>query len=270
MLRPTANATISFGLVSASVRLYSLAESAARFSFNWLHKGCGSRLKQQYVCARDGAKVERDDMIKGYEYAKDQYVLLTEAEIKALDEVGTGTIEVAYFVPAERVPKTYHGTIQYLAPGETGKRAFVLLRDGMRQTGLAAVGRYAARGRQHLVLLVPFENAILLQYLHYADEVRSTSEIPAPEEAANAAELALVTQFLGAMRREEFDPYEYHDEVRGRVAELIDRKIAGEEIADLHNEAPAPAGIVDIMRALQDSIAATEQVRKPEKRVRTA
>src|SRR3954468_14991922 len=152
--RSLANATISFGLVSVPVNLYSSAESKASVSFNMLHKKCGSRVKQQYICPKDNDEVvPRDEMVKGYEFAKDQFVVLTPDEIKALEEKGTGTIDVSEFVPLDKVDREYVDKVYYLGPNKGGDRAYRLLAAALQETGKAAIGQYAARGRNQLILL---------------------------------------------------------------------------------------------------------------------
>ena len=150
--RSIANATISFGLVSVPVNLYSSSESKSSVSFNMLHKKCNTRLKQQYTCPKDNEIVGRDDTVKGYEFAKDQYVVFTPEELKALDEKATGMIEVVEFVPLEKVDREYVDKVYYLGPDKGGDRAYRLLCEALRQTGRAALGQYAARGGQTLVL----------------------------------------------------------------------------------------------------------------------
>ena len=251
--RPIASASISFGLVTVPIQMYSAAETSGNVSFNWIHKGCGSRLKQQYVCAREGTKVEREDMIKGYEFAKDQYVTFTPDELKALEEVGTNAIEIVEFVPAHKVQRVYIDRPYYLAPGKGGDRAYRLLREAMRETGLSAIGRYAARGKQYLVMLSPMDDAIMLEYLHYADEVRPMSEIPIPSGEVKDNELKLAVNLVQQLATEEFKPDQYKDDVRDRVLDLITRKVEGEDITQAPAEAPATQ-IIDLMAALKASL----------------
>ena len=149
------SATVSFGLVSVPVKLYSSSESSGSISFNWIHRDCGSRLKQQYICDREGTVVSRDEMVKGYEFSKNQYVLFSPDELKVLEEKGDNTIAIEEFVPADQVDKSYLDRIYYLGPDKGGDRAYRLLSTAMRQTGLSALGRYAARGKQYLVLVRP-------------------------------------------------------------------------------------------------------------------
>ena len=160
--RSIGTATISFGLVSVPVSIYSASESKASVSFNMLHKKCGSRLKQQYICPKDNNEVvTRDDTVKGYEYAKDQYVVLTAEELKALEEKATSTIDVLEFVPLATVDREYMDKVYYLGPDKGGDRAYRLLAAALKETGRAALGQYAARGQQHLVLLRP-RNGVLV------------------------------------------------------------------------------------------------------------
>src|SRR5512138_375255 len=159
--RAIGSAMISFGLVSVPVTLYSTSESAASVSFNLLHRACGSRLKQQYVCPTDNAVVERDDMAKGYEFAKGQFVLFSPDELKALDEQANNTIEIAEFVPLDRVERLYLDKAYYLAPDKGGDRAYHLLSRALAETGRAALGQYAARGKQQLVLVRPLGDVLV-------------------------------------------------------------------------------------------------------------
>lgn len=234
--------------------MFSAAENSGSVSFNWIHKGCGSRLKQQYICARDGTKVEREDMIKGYEFAKDQYVLFNPDELKALEEVGTNTIEIMEFVPASKVQRIYIDRPYYLAPGKGGDRAYRLLREAMRETQLSAIGRYAARGKQYLVMLSPMEDAIMLEYLHYADEVRPLSEIPIPSGDIKDNELKLAVNLVQQLATDEFRPEQYKDDVHERVLELITKKIEGEDITHAAPEEAPATQIIDLMAALKASL----------------
>jgi DNA end-binding protein Ku len=251
--RPLASASISFGLVSVPIQLYSASETGGSVSFNWIHKDCGSRLKQQYICARDGVKVEREDMVKGYEFAKDQYVLFTPDELKALDEVGTGTIEIVEFVPADKVSRVYFDRPYYVAPAKGGDRAYRLLREAMKETGLSAIGRYAARGKQYLIMLSPMNDAIMMEQLHYADEVRPMSDVPIPEGDVKDSELKLAVNLVQQLATDEFKPEQYRDDVRDRVLELINNKIEGQDITAAPSEQPA-AQIIDLMAALKASL----------------
>jgi DNA end-binding protein Ku len=255
MARPIAGATISFGLVSIPVRLYPATQSKAGVSFNLLHKKCGSRLKQQYVCPRDGEQVSRDDMVKGYEFSKDQYVTFTPDELKSLEEKATQSIDIDAFVPLSAIDPIYFERPYYLGPEKGGDKAYLLLAEAMRETGRAALARYAARGKQYLVMLRPSPDgrALILQELLYADEVRPMSEVPLPDGAAREAELKLAKQLIDQIASETFEPSKYHDEVRERIQADIERKVQGHDISE-SAPAPEPARIIDLMAALKASL----------------
>ena len=169
--RPIASGTISFGLVSIPIKLYAAADASGAVSFNLLHGADASRLKQQYVCAKDGEIVPRDQMVKGYEFAKDRYVTFTPEELKALEEQSTQSIEVVEFVPIDKVDPVYFDRTYYVGPDKGGAKAYALLSKVMQETGRVALARYAARGKQYLVMLRPVDGGIAMQQLYYADEV---------------------------------------------------------------------------------------------------
>jgi DNA end-binding protein Ku len=258
--RPFASGTISFGLVTVPVKLYSTGESAVGIQLNMLHKKCGSRLKQQYICPTDNEVVGRDEMVKGYEYAKGQYVLFTEEELKALTPEATNTIEITEFVPLDQVDPIYYEKSTYLGPDRNGDRPYRLLSEAMKKTGRAALARYAARGKDYLVLLRPFQEGLLMQQLRYADELRSFSEVPLAPAEVKEPELRLAVQLIEQIATDKFQPESYEDHVRQRTRDLIEQKVAGQEITAAPQEAPK-AQIIDLMEALKASLAAA----KPEK-----
>jgi DNA end-binding protein Ku len=252
--RSIGTATISFGLVSVPVNLYSSAESKTSVSFNMLHKKCGGRLKQQYTCPKDNEVVGREDTVKGYEFAKDQYVILTPEELKALEEKATSIIEVVEFVPLAQVDREYLCKVYYLGPDKGGDRAYRLLTEALKETGRAALGQYAARGLQHLVLLRPVKGVLVMEQLHYADEVRPTTEVPIPQGEVKPTELLLAKQLIEQSSSDTFEPQKYKDTVRERVLETIQRKVDGQDItADV--SADGNGKIVDLMEALKASLA---------------
>src|SRR6058998_1778668 len=203
--RSIGTATISFGLVSVPVNIYSSSESKTSVSFNMLHKKCGSRLKQQYTCTKDNEIVTRDETVKGYEFAKDQYVILTAEELKALEEKATGMIDVIEFVPLAKVDREYLEKVYYLGPDKGGDRAYRLLAAALKETGRAALGQYAARGQQYLILLRPYNDCLVMEQLHYADEVRATTEVPVPQGDIKPMELALAKQLIDQTANENFE-----------------------------------------------------------------
>jgi DNA end-binding protein Ku len=252
--RSIAKGTLSFGLVTVPIQLYSAAESSAAVSFNLLHDTCHSRLKQQYVCPKDGEIVTRDRMVKGYEFAKEQYVTFTEDELKTMAEQASRAIEITEFVPASKVDPVYFDTPYYLGPDKGGERAYRLLAEAMRKTGRSALAKWAARGKMYLVLIRAIEGGMVMQSLHYADEVRPFSEIGVDAAAVKDAELELAMRLIDQIATEEFRPDKYEDEVKKRYHEAIQRKVEGQEVTVAAPEQPR-AQIIDLMEALKASLA---------------
>ncbi|HEX3695058.1 MAG TPA: Ku protein [Polyangia bacterium] len=256
MARAIAGGTISFGLVSIPVKLYSATQASAGISFHLLHAKDNTRLKQQYICPRDNEIVPRDEMIKGYEFAKDQYVTFSGEELKALEEKATQTIEIAEFVPMQKIDPVYFDKPYYLGAEKGGEKAYHLLCQAMRDTGRCGLARYAARGKQYLVLLRPTTEepgGLVMQQLLYADEVRPFSDVPIAEADVREPELKLAKQLIDQIAVETFDPTQFEDDVRKRTQEDIDRKVKGQEISAAE-PAPEPARIIDLMEALKASL----------------
>jgi DNA end-binding protein Ku len=261
MARAIAGATISFGLVSIPVKLYSATQASAGVSFHLLHGKCGSRVKQQYICPRDNELVAREEMVKGYEISKDQYVTFTPEELKALEERATETIDIAQFVPVSSIDPVYFDKPYYLSAEKGGEKAYMLLTEAMRESGRAALARYAARGKQYLVMVRPTTEkpgGLVLQQLLYADEVRPLAEVPLPDGEVREPELKLARQLIDQIAAETFEPTLYHDDVRERIQADIQRKMQGQDIATSAPE-PQPARIIDLMEALKASLAAAPQ-----------
>jgi DNA end-binding protein Ku len=279
--RSIASLTVSFGLVSIPVRLFSATESMKAISFNLLHKGCGSRLKQQYFCAKEEVAVAREDMVKGYEFSKDQYVLFSPEELKALEEAGTGMAEISEFVPLDTVDPVFYDKPYYLAPDKGGAKPYALLAKALRESKRCALGRWAARGKQYIVMIRAVEQGLVMQQLMYAAEVRPFNEIEIPETEVKDAELKLAKQLIDAQTSKAFDPSQYKDDVAERVHAAIDRKVAGHEIVgSVMPEVPASGQVIDLMEALRASLekrgaakpskAAAPEARKPAKKAPAA
>jgi len=279
--RSIASLTISFGLVSIPVKLYSATEASRAISFNLLHKTCGSRLKQQYVCVKEDVVVPRDEMVKGYEFAKDQYVMFTAEELKTLEEAGTHAADITEFVPIEAIDPVYFDKAYYLAPDKGGAKPYALLTKALRESDRCAIGRWAARGKQYIVMIRPIEDGLVMQQLLYAAEVRSIKDLEIPQTDVKDAELKLAQQLIEQQASEEFDPGAYTDEVRARIEASVQKKVEGQEIT--MTEAPeGGAQVIDLMEALRASLEkkapapakATEkaqpEARKPPKRARAA
>ncbi|HUF72818.1 MAG TPA: Ku protein [Gammaproteobacteria bacterium] len=263
--RALSSATIAFGLVSIPVKLYSAAESSAQIRFNQIDQRDGSRVKQQLISSQSGEIVPREEIVKGYEFSKGQYVLFTKEELKAIEVVSKYTIDIEEFVPAGSVERIYFDKAYYLGPDKGGARAYQLLAKALDETNRIAVGRYAARGKQHLIMVRPVSDGerggLLLEQLYYADEIRAFDEVPVDDVEVKAAELELAKQLIDQGAKETFDPTSYRDEVRAQILEMIERKVEGEDITIAPQEQPEHK-IIDIMEALKASLDASPG-RKP-------
>lgn len=251
--RSIGSGTISFGLVSIPIRLFT-ATSAKSVSFNMLHKTCGGRLKQQLFCPVDNQVVERSDTIKGFEYARDSYVKFSDEELKALESARTDTLELLEFVPASTVDFLYIEKTTYLGPDKGGERAYRLLSESLERAGRLAVGRFARGGKDNLVLVRPYKKGLILHECYYADEVRSFDEV----ETGGAfefkdIELELADKLIAQLDRPKFEPGNFRDTYGDRVREAVEKKVAGEEVVATP-EAPK-AQIIDLLEALKRSVA---------------
>src|SRR5215468_806840 len=226
--RAIASLTVSFGLVSIPVKLFSATEASHAISFNLLHKACGSRLKQQYLCAKEEVVVPRDDMAKGYEFAKDQYVMFSPEELKAMEEAGTHSAEISEFVPIASIDPVYFDKAYYIAPDKGGAKPYALFARALRESKRCAVGRWAARGKQYIVMIRPVEDGLVMQQLMYAGEVRSIGDLDIPKGEVKEAELKLAQQLIDQQTSARFDPTQYKDEVSERVEAAVQKKVEGE------------------------------------------
>ena len=252
--RSIASLTVSFGLVSIPVKLYSATEASRAISFNLLHKACGSRLKQQYICMKEEVPVAREDMVKGYEFAKDQYVMFSPEELKAMEEAGTHMAEITEFVPIESIDPVYFDKAYYLAPDKGGAKPFALLASALRESKRCALGRWAARGKQYIVMIRPVEDGLIMQQLLYAGEVRSMKDIEIPKTEVKAAELKLAKQLIEAQASDKFDPTAYTDEVSARIEAAVQKKVEGQEITMAEAPEGGGAQVIDLMEALRASL----------------
>lgn len=257
--RALSGGSITFGLVNIPVKLYPAANPKSSVSFKLLSKE-GHRLKQQYIDPKnDDAVVARSEMVKGYEVGKDRFVLFEPAELEAVQAQSTGQIEIDAFVPEDSIPRAYFEKTYYLGPDKGGDRPYALLSQAMRATGRCGLAKYAARGKQYLVLIAPAgESAIALHQLHYADELVDVGEIPTGEASPKKEELALATQIIDQIATDEFHPEKYEDEVRKRLEALIEKKVAGESITEEAAPEPADTGVTDLMAMLKASLSGKE------------
>ena len=246
--------TISFGLVSIPVRMFSAASSAG-VSFNMLHAKCGSRIRQQTFCPVCNVVVERAELVKGYEFAKDQYVRVSDDELKSLEGESSKLIDIAEFVPLDKVDPIYFEKTYYLGPDKGGEKAYRLLSDAMTASGRVALAKFVMRGKESLVLIRAAQGGLMLHTMYFADEVRSFDEVDKGQSAKiKDGEMALAQQLIDGLSNAEFEPERYADEYRQRVLELVDGKVEGKEII-----AAGPpvqrAQVIDLMEALKESLA---------------
>src|SRR2546422_9291848 len=246
--------TISFGLVSIPVRLYT-ATSSQNVSFNLLHAKCGSRIRQQTFCPVDNTTVDRSELVRGYEFAKDQYVRVSDDELKAMEGEASQVIDITEFVPLAQVDPIYFERTHYLGPDKGGEKAYRLLAEALAQSERVALAKFVMRGKESLVLIRAAQAGLMLHTMYFADEVRSFGEIDKGQSAKiRENELALAQQLIDGLSNTEFEPERYADESRDRVLEMINRKVEGKEVI-----AAGPpvqrAQVIDLMEALKESLA---------------
>lgn len=250
--RPTSSTTISFGLVSIPVKIYT-ATSSQSVHFRQLHDKCGTPVKQRLYCPVDDEFVERSDLVKGYEVARNQYVQFSAQELKSLEAERFQTLDIVEFVPESTVDFIYIEKSQYLGPDKGGQKAFTLLSKAMRRTERIAVGRYWSRGKVQLGLLRPYKKGLILHHVFYGNEVRAYEDVDLGDDVPfSDAEENLADQLIGQLSVEQFDPGRYRDEFAARVRAVSEQKAAGQEITS----APAQpaAQIVDLFEALKQSL----------------
>ena len=271
--RAISSGTISFGLVSIPVKLFTAA-SSEQVSFNMLHKKCNGRVKMQYFCPTDNEVVERSDTVKGYEYAKGQYVLFSEEELKGLEAARDNSIEITEFVPLSSVDLVQVEKSYYLGPDKGGDKAYRLLSESMRGKDRVAVGRWAARGKEQLVLVRPHRDGLLLHQLYYGSEVRSFEDVDTGAKINfSDKERDLADRLIDQLSTDSFDTEKYHDSFSDRVRAAVDQKVQGQEVT-VAPEAPK-AQIIDLFEALKKSLenaeaAAPKPPKKAEARTKAA
>ncbi|MGF1508274.1 MAG: Ku protein [Myxococcota bacterium] len=259
--RAISTGNISFGLVNIPVRLFSAANPSAGISFRLLSRE-GNRLKQLYVDPKQDDKVvPRTEMVKGYEVAKDQYVLFTDDELKELQEQSTQSIEISEFLPEDAIPKFYIGKAYFLGPNKGGDRAYALLTEAMKETNRCALAKYAARGKMYLVMLQPKDDGMVMYQLHYPDEVASFADIPKGDAEVKEGELDLAKKLIEQAASETFRPENYNDEVKARIEAAIQQKWEGKDVTLAPEESPK-AQIIDLMDALKASLGAETEERE--------
>jgi len=250
--RATSSGTLSFGLVSIPFKIFTAA-SAEGVRFHQLHEKCGNRIKYQVYCPTDDEVVERADLVKGYEYAKGQFVRFEADELKALEEEKTHNLEIIEFVPLETIDFVYVEKSYYLGPDKGGHKAYRLLSEAMRETGRVALGHHITRGKSHLVVIRPYKDGLMMHQVFYSNEVRDFAEIDLGDDVSfKPAETKMARQLIEQLSEDRFEPDKFRDEFRARVLEAVEEKIAGHEITTTP-EAPQ-AKVIDLFEALKASV----------------
>ena len=254
--RSIASLSLTFGLVSIPVKLYSATESSSAVKFNMLTKD-GSRVKQQYVSEKDPTTVvPRSEMVKGYEFEKDRYVLFTPEELKALEESNSPSIEIMSFIPSKSVDPLFYDKAYLLAPDKRGGKPYALLAEAMRKSDRCALAKWAWKAKQYVVQIRPAEDGLVLQQLLYAEEVRSHKDLDIEKVDVSPAEMQLALQLIDQISTDSYDPTQFVDEEKKRILAAIDDKIAGKQVvAATHEEAPGTGQVIDLMEALRASLA---------------
>ncbi|HWH84437.1 MAG TPA: Ku protein [Burkholderiaceae bacterium] len=261
--RSIASLTLSFGLVSIPVKLYSATETSSAVKFNLLAHD-GSRLKQQYVSEKDQTVVPRAEMVKGYEFEKDRFVLFSPDELKALEEASSPAIEIMAFIPEKSVDPLFYDKAYLIAPDKRGGKPYALLAEAMRKSGRCALAKWAWKAKQYVVQVRPVEGGLVLQQLLYADEVRSLNDLNIEPVSVSPGELQLALQLIDQISQDAYDPTQFVDEEKQRILAAIDKKISGQEVvASAHDEAPSSAQVIDLMEALRASLGKKAAAAKP-------
>ncbi len=247
--------TISFGLVAIPIKLYA-ATASSSVSFNLLHAKCGSRIRQQQFCPQCNLVVDRAELVRAYEFAKDQYVRVSDEELKALEGEASKTIDIGEFVPLDKVDPIYFERTYYLGPDKSGEKPYRLLADAMARSEQVAVARFVMRGKENLVLIRAAQGGLMLHTMYFADEVRSFGEVDKGQSAKiKDSEIDLALQLITGLARDDFKPEDYRDEYRQRVTAMIDEKVAGREITTAAAPAPKSSQVIDLAEALRQSLA---------------
>lgn len=228
--RSIASLSLGFGMVSIPVRLYSATESSATVRFNMLTKD-GSRVKQQYVSEQDPTVVvSRSDMVKGYEFEKDRYVIFQPEELKAMEEGGSHIIDIVSFIPEKAVDPIYFDKAYFLAPDKRGGKPYNLLRAAMQESGRCALAKWAWKAKQYVVQVRASDDGLVLQQLLYAEEVRSLKDLDIEKMTPSPAELKLALQLIDQIAEDTYEPSLFEDEEKKRILAAIDAKIEGKQV----------------------------------------
>jgi DNA end-binding protein Ku len=253
---------LTFGLVSFPVTL-SVAARGETISFNQLHKPDGSRIKLVTFCQKEDKPIPRIEIVKGYEYEKDHYVVIDDEEIKKVAPKTAKIMEILEFVKAADVDPVYLETSYYMAPGEGGDKPYALLFEAMKQTGYYAVAKIAMHNREHIIVIRPSHSGMMLHTMYYRSEIRAADEFRTDTSQLKDKELALARTLVESLA-DEFQPEKYHDTYRDNLEKMIQAKVEGHKVVETPTTHIAP--VIDIMEALRKSL----EQKKPPKRAEAA
>jgi len=251
---------LTFGLISMPVRLFSGARSSG-ISFNMLHRKDKSRLKQQYVCLKDGEVVDRSDIVKGFEFRKDEYIVIEPEEIKKIEPKTAKTMEILEFVKASEVDPVYFESSYYMLPEEAGRRPYALLTKALEESEYVAIAKLTMHNREYTVFLRPHSGGMMLHTMYYEEEVKKVEGFGAPDVELKSAEVKVAHQLIEALAAE-WDPEKYHDDFQENLKKMIETKLEGGEIEEVEQPNKL-APVVDLMSALKASLAEMEGKKKP-------
>jgi DNA end-binding protein Ku len=263
MPRAIWSGSISFGLVNIPVKLYN-AVSRKSVHFNQLDAKTGARVKRKWISAADGRDLENDEIIRGYELPSGEYVTVDDDEIAALDPVAVRTIDIEEFVDLDEIDPIFYDSAYYLAPDKATTKPYALLAQAMEESGKIGVARFVMRSKQYLAAVRPKDGRLLLSTMVYADEVNDPTDIPELEDVDEvdlpAKELQMAVQLVESLS-DGFDPAQFEDTYRTQVLDLIERKAAGEDDVVAAPEEPEPSKVIDLMAALERSVADAKAAR---------
>ncbi|WP_322044065.1 Ku protein [Paraburkholderia sp. J67] len=260
--RSIASLSLSFGLVSIPVKLYTATESSSEVRFHMLAPD-GSRVKQQYVSEKTGAVVDRSSMNKGYEFEKDRFVVFTTDELKALEDGASHVVEIMAFIPEKAINPVFYDKAYFIAPDKRGGKPYSLLQKALAESGRCALAKWASKGRTRIVQVRPEEDGLVFQQLLYADEVRSLADLHIERVEISASELKLALQIIEQGAEDNYDPAAYEDEEKKRVLAAIDEKIEGKQVVthEPADESAAGGQVIDLMDALRASLKGTAKTK---------
>ncbi len=255
--------TISFGLVTIPVKLYTAVRSND-LRFNFLHKKDDGRIFQERHCTVCDEKVEYADLVRGYEYEKGRYITVSDEDLKRVNVEATQSVDIVEFVDLTQINPMYFDTPYYLEPEKKGRHAYALLRESLHESGKVGIARVVIRSREHLAALKPNGEALILELMHYADElvVQADFDFPSLKEDVAPAELKVAKMLIDTMSSEKFEPEKFHDTYREDVLAMIEARAAGKETPAGETARPAPNNVVNLMDVLQRSLEASSNRRK--------